>query len=71
MTAQTVRNGFATLADARQHVAAAALRPDDRGRVGLELEFHLVDLAEPARRPAWSAVEALVAGLPAMPSGSR
>jgi glutamate--cysteine ligase len=70
MTAQTVRNGFATLADARQHVADAALRPDDRGRVGLELEFHLVDLARPARRPDWSAVAALVTDLPAMPSGS-
>ena len=70
MTAQTIRNAFATLADARQHVAAAALHPDDRGRVGLELEFHLVDLAQPARRPAWGAVEALVAEMPAMPSGS-
>ncbi len=55
---------------AREHVAAGALTPGTRRRVGLELEFHLVDLARPATRPTWDAVQRLVAGLPPMPSGS-
>ncbi|GAB3765463.1 glutamate--cysteine ligase [Nocardioides ginsengisegetis] len=56
--------------DARTRIAADALRPDTDHRVGLELEFHLVDHAEPARRPDWPAVQALLAELPPMPSGS-
>ena len=40
------------------------------GKVGLELEFHLVDLARPARRPNWAEVRSLTATLPPMPSGS-
>jgi glutamate--cysteine ligase len=55
---------------AREHIANAALRETVERRVGLELEFHLVDLAEPSRRPSWEAVQALATGLPPMPSGS-
>ncbi|MEP6815911.1 MAG: ergothioneine biosynthesis glutamate--cysteine ligase EgtA [Marmoricola sp.] len=55
---------------AREHVAAAALTECRVGRVGLELEFHLVDLAAPARRPTWGEVQAVATGLPPMPSGS-
>ena len=36
---------------ARQHLAETTLRADAGGRVGLELEYHLVDLARPGRRP--------------------
>ncbi len=60
---------------AREHVATAAL--NDTGDVatsdrlvGLELEYHLVDLSAPGRRPSWDEVTRLVSGLPAMPSGS-
>lgn len=57
---------------AREHVVAGALRASDRvGRVGLELEFHVVDLARPHRRPSWHEVTAAAESLPAMPSGSR
>lgn len=55
---------------AREHIVGGALRDGDGGRVGLELEFHLVDLAEPYRRPSWEQVQQIAAGLPAMPSGS-
>ena len=55
---------------ARAYVAGQALAESPGGRVGLELELHLVDLATPARRPAWPEIERLVAGLPAMPTGS-
>lgn len=58
------------IAAARAHVAAAALRDGTERRVGLELELHLVDLAEPARRPDWPTVRAVVGNLPPMPAGS-
>ncbi len=58
---------------ARAHIAGAALTPSPGGadgRVGLELEFHLVDLADPGRRPSWAEVSALAGGAPPMPAGS-
>jgi glutamate--cysteine ligase len=55
---------------AGEHIAAAALRESPVGRVGLELEFHLVGLRDPLRRPSWSEVQALAHELPPMPSGS-
>ena len=55
---------------ARAHVAGQALTASPGGRVGLELELHLVDLSTPAHRPGWDEVERLVAGLPPMPAGS-
>jgi glutamate--cysteine ligase len=78
MTAQTVQAlarddqfaGRDPVAAAAAYIAAAALTPTTTRRVGLELELHLVDLAQPARRPDWPTVTRLVAGLPPMPSGS-
>jgi glutamate--cysteine ligase len=55
---------------ARAHVAGAALTPDEGGRVGLELEYHLIDLADPGRRPTWQEVVALGTELPPLPSKS-
>jgi glutamate--cysteine ligase len=56
---------------AHAHVAAQAFYDGPIRQVGLELEMHLVDRALPRRRPDWAAVQGLVAGLPAMPGGSR
>ena len=70
-TAEAIGSGTDRVAAAREYVEATALRSDDRGRIGLELELHLVDLAHPARRPAWSEVEGLLADLAALPGGSR
>ncbi|MCW2866813.1 MAG: hypothetical protein JWR20_1001 [Marmoricola sp.] len=58
------------VAAAHAHVAQHALTPDLGGRVGLELEYHLVDLADPGRRPAWERVLELAAAVGVMPSGS-
>ncbi len=55
---------------ARQHIVDAALRDAPDGQVGLELEFHLVDLRNPGRRPTWAEVQAIAAQLPPMPAGS-
>lgn len=58
------------VAVARAHVVSTALRDGPVERVGLELEMHLVDLAVPARRPAWAVVERALAAVPALPGGS-
>ncbi len=58
------------VAAARQHLAETTLRADAGGRVGLELEHHLVDLARPGRRPTWDEVTALHEQIGAMPAGS-
>ena len=52
------------------HVAAGALSPSS-GRVGLELEFHLVDRRRPERGLSWAELETLRSRLPVMPGGSR
>jgi glutamate--cysteine ligase len=57
--------------DALAHVMSRALSPSSAGRVGLELEFHLVDLRRPGRRLSWAEVEELRSRLPVMPGGSR
>jgi ergothioneine biosynthesis glutamate--cysteine ligase EgtA len=65
------RTAVLDLDGAMAHVAGAALRPGPVGAVGLELEAHLVDLADPAARVPWSRVRAVVDALPALPGGSR
>ncbi len=55
---------------AREHIESSALRASPGGQVGLELEFHLVDLADPLRRPTWAQVSALADAMPPMPGGS-
>ena len=55
---------------ARRHVAEAALADGTTGRVGLELEMHLVDLAEPGRRPTWEQVQRLASTIGPLPAHS-
>ncbi len=55
---------------ARQHVAETALQADSRGRVGLELEYHLLDRTTPARRPSWDELTLLASQLTPMPADS-
>ncbi|MGK5169663.1 ergothioneine biosynthesis glutamate--cysteine ligase EgtA, partial [Geodermatophilus sp. CPCC 205761] len=59
------------LETAAAQVAGAALRPGPVGAVGLELEAHLVDLADPATRVPWARIGRVVDALPALPGGSR
>jgi glutamate--cysteine ligase len=60
----------APLDTARQHVAEAALADSPGGRVGLELEFHLVDLVHPARRPTWAEARRLAESMGSLPARS-
>lgn len=59
------------LDEARSHIEDVALRPSTIGTVGLELEFHLVDLRCPVQRVEWPRVAALLASVPELPGGSR
>lgn len=74
MAAQRVpvmtRPAIGRLEDAQAHVAAQALTASPVGRVGLELEFHVVGLAQPARQVPWAALTALMSTLSTMPGGS-
>ncbi|TQN35651.1 glutamate--cysteine ligase [Blastococcus colisei] len=59
------------LDQAVEHVTRDALRPGTVGRIGLELEAHLVDLDSPRSRVPWPRVQAAVDGVGAWPGGSR
>ena len=59
-----------TLDDAYAQATAAALTPSSVGQVGLELEFHLVDLREPLRPVSRDELRSLVGSIPPLPSGS-
>ena len=54
-----------------EHVTRSALRAGTVGRVGLELEAHLVDLDDVRSRVPWPRVQAAVDGAGAWPGGSR
>ena len=54
-----------------EHIAGTALRPGPVGRVGLELEALLVELADPGRRVPWDRVTAALTGVGPLPGGSR
>src|SRR3954466_7013947 len=61
---------LAGLDAALEHVATTALRAAPPGRVGLELEAHLVDLVDLPGRVSWDRVQAAVATLPTLTGGS-
>ncbi|WP_082691726.1 ergothioneine biosynthesis glutamate--cysteine ligase EgtA [Mycobacterium sp. IS-1556] len=53
------------------HVGAGCLRDGPVGQVGLEIEAHCFDLADPMRRPTWQQLTDIISGLPVLPGGSR
>lgn len=55
---------------AAQQIAEACLADGPVGRVGLEIEAHCFDLADPARRPEWDELTAVIAGVGDLPGGS-
>ncbi len=59
-----------TLARAHDHIVDGALRHGPVGRVGLELEFHLIDRAFPGEGVPWRRLTDAVSGLPPLPAGS-
>ncbi len=56
---------------AAQCIADGCLVDGPLGRVGLEVEAHCHDPAEPHRRPGWGEIADVLELLPALPGGSR
>ena len=52
------------------HIGEACLADGPVGRVGLEVEAHCFDLADPMRRPGWAEVSDAIADVPPLPGGS-
>jgi glutamate--cysteine ligase len=55
---------------AASHIGATCLNDGPVGRVGLEVEAHCFDLADPLRRPDWDEITETIARLPDLPGGS-
>jgi glutamate--cysteine ligase len=56
--------------DAAQLIGESCLTDGPVGRVGLEIEAHCFDLAEPGRRPEWDEIGAVIAGIAELPGRS-
>ncbi|HVQ51872.1 MAG TPA: ergothioneine biosynthesis glutamate--cysteine ligase EgtA [Mycobacterium sp.] len=52
------------------HIGESCLADGPVGRVGLEVEAHCFDLADPMRRPEWAELKDAIAGVPPLPGGS-
>jgi glutamate--cysteine ligase len=57
-------------ADVARYVGGACLRDGPVGNVGLEIEAHCFDLADPMRRPGWAELTEVIATVPELPGGS-
>ncbi|TDH47866.1 ergothioneine biosynthesis glutamate--cysteine ligase EgtA [Mycobacterium eburneum] len=55
---------------AAEQLADSCLTDAPLGRVGLEVEAHCYDLADPGRRPGWDELTAILNALPALPGGA-
>jgi glutamate--cysteine ligase len=55
---------------AAQYITESCLADGPLGRVGLEIEAHCYDPAEPQRRPTWDEITDVLESLPPMPGGS-
>ncbi len=55
---------------AAQHIGETCLADGPVGRVGLEVEAHCFDLADPMRRPDWAELTDTITDVPPLPGGS-
>jgi glutamate--cysteine ligase len=56
--------------NAAWHIGDTCLQDGPVGAVGLEVEAHCFDLADPTRRPGWAELTETIAGVPTLPGGS-
>jgi glutamate--cysteine ligase len=61
---------FASASAAAQYISDSCLADGPLGRVGLEIEAHCYDPAQPQRRPTWDEITSILESLPAMPGDS-
>ena len=70
-TSPELNADMADSAAVAQYIAEGCLVDAPLGRVGLELEAHCHDPADPHRRPSWDEIAGVIERLPALPGGSR
>lgn len=70
MTTTTTWDVACPSGQAAATVAAACLQDGPVGTVGLEVEAHCFDIADPLRRPGWDELSSVIAGVPQLPGGS-
>ena len=61
---------FASASAAARYISDSCLADGPVGRVGLEIEAHCYDPAQPQRRPSWDEITGVLESLPAMPGDS-
>ena len=61
---------FSSASAAAQFIADTCLADGPVGRVGLEIEAHCYDQADPHRRPTWDEITDVLESLPSMPGES-
>ncbi|MEB3022174.1 ergothioneine biosynthesis glutamate--cysteine ligase EgtA [[Mycobacterium] crassicus] len=57
-------------AEAAEYLTDRCLTDTPLGRVGLEIEAHCFDPADPRRRPGWAEITEVLQSLPVLPGGS-
>ncbi|MGV0624939.1 ergothioneine biosynthesis glutamate--cysteine ligase EgtA [Mycolicibacter minnesotensis] len=57
-------------AEALDYITGRCLADGPHGRVGLEIEAHCFDPADPLRRPGWAEIGDVLQSLPVLPGGS-
>lgn len=61
---------LASLSTAARYISDTCLTDAPLGRVGLEVEAHCYDPANPHRRPSWAEITGVLESLPVLPGGS-
>jgi glutamate--cysteine ligase len=69
-TAHPIEAEMSNSSAAAQYIADSCLVDAPLGRVGLEMEAHCHDPADPYRRPSWDEISEVLGFLPALPGGS-
>jgi glutamate--cysteine ligase len=69
-TARLADDEFASASAAAQFISDGCLADGPVARVGLEIEAHCYDPADPQRRPSWDEITDVLDSLPAMPGES-
>ena len=69
-SAGAAATGWADSSAVARYIADGCLVDAPLGRVGLELEAHCHDPADPHRRPSWEEIAGVLELLPALPGGS-
>jgi glutamate--cysteine ligase len=69
-TASELRAELSSASAAALHIGGDCLLDGPVGNVGLEIEAHCFDLADPMRRPGWDELTDVIASVPALPGGS-